>query len=955
MKLKGILFVAMMMLVGVGEASNITIAPLRTFTLDNGLTVVLNEDHSKPEVFGMVVTKAGSKNDPADATGLAHYMEHMLFKGTQELGTTNWEAEKVCQDKIFSLYDRLGQTKDEEERKDIQNQINEQSIAAAQYIIPNEMSAIISNMGGTDLNAGTGTDYTFFHNNFPPGQMEKWLDLYSHRFMKPVFRLFQAELEVVYEEKNLYKDDFISNIVEEFNRHFYKKHPYGQQTIIGTIDHLKNPSLNRMMEFYQNYYVANNMALVLCGDFNSDEVIPMIKEKFGRWKSGDIPAMPEFKEESFNGREQVTVKMSPIKLGLLGFRTPTMGHPDELAMKVATRILSNEDHTGLLNKLVLDGKVMEATVENVPNTDYSAGMFIIVPKLIGQKLEDAESLVLEQIKKLKEGNFDAKLLEAIKLQIYKEQVEMLESNESTAMAICEAFASDQDINKPFQEADHIANIDVEQIQAVAQKYFGDNYLAFYSRMGFPKVEKIEKPGYKPVTANTNANSPYAKYFETIPSKEAQLEQASKVKTHELEGGKGIFYSVKNPKNDVFNLTINFGKGLTHDNMLGVVATAINKAGTDKHTAAELKQAFSQIGCSYSFSVSENYFTLEIEGLDRYYNESLALIDELLHRSELTDETIDGVIQDIKTERKSSISIPDEQAFAVFNYSRYGRKSPQLLQPSSKEIKHIKADQLQSKFNDAISHAVEVHYVGNTENADALYQEQIATSNKTKPALDFVEKTLKDQPQTKILFLHNKKAVQSKIFIYSKMAKYDPFRYASVAGLDTYLGNGFSGLITQEIREYRSLAYSSEAMLITPQLKGHDIAFVGYIGTQADKTVEAIDTYLSLIRDMPKKSERISMIKNYLIHSASSNQPDFRDLSQVQLAWKRQGYNSNPIPQLVKSYEQLQFSDVVEYWEKNLRNKPMVITIVGNKKSIDLKALKKVAKIEFLKLNDVIRK
>lgn len=255
------------------------------FKLDNGLTVYLTENHDLPQVFGAVVVKTGGKKDPADNTGMAHYLEHMLFKGTTDLGTINYEKEKVLLDQINVLYDELGKTSDPKERGVIQQKINQVSVEAAAYSIPNEMDRMISEIGGENVNAFTTEEMTAYFNSFPSNQMERWLDIYAHRFEEPVFRLFQSELETVYEEKNISMDDPFNAVFEKFMKSFYKNHPYGQQTVIGKTEHLKNPSLTAMYDYYNKWYVANNMALVLSGDFNSQEIIPIVKEKFGKWRS----------------------------------------------------------------------------------------------------------------------------------------------------------------------------------------------------------------------------------------------------------------------------------------------------------------------------------------------------------------------------------------------------------------------------------------------------------------------------------------------------------------------------------------------------------------------------------------------------------------------------------------------------------------------------------------------
>ena len=177
------------------------------YELENGLTVMLNSDENANSVYGAVVVKGGGKQDPAEATGIAHYLEHMLFKGTNELGTVNYEAEKVYLDSIEILYELLGTTENQEKRLTIQKKINDLNIKASEFAIPNEFTKLTEGFGGTGLNAFTSNDVIAYFNQFPSHQMNKWLDLNSHRFKNPVFRLFQSELETVYEEKNRSMDN----------------------------------------------------------------------------------------------------------------------------------------------------------------------------------------------------------------------------------------------------------------------------------------------------------------------------------------------------------------------------------------------------------------------------------------------------------------------------------------------------------------------------------------------------------------------------------------------------------------------------------------------------------------------------------------------------------------------------------------------------------------------------
>ncbi len=172
---------------------------VKELKLKNGLTVWMNEDHSQPKVFGAVVVKAGAKDCPN--TGIAHYFEHMMFKGTDKIGTIDYASEKILLDSIALKYDELATTSDETKRKTIQKEINNLSIKASDFAIPNEYDRLISKYGGSGLNAGTSYDMTVYFNEFSPQYFRQWAEINSERLLNPVFRLFQSELETVYEEK----------------------------------------------------------------------------------------------------------------------------------------------------------------------------------------------------------------------------------------------------------------------------------------------------------------------------------------------------------------------------------------------------------------------------------------------------------------------------------------------------------------------------------------------------------------------------------------------------------------------------------------------------------------------------------------------------------------------------------------------------------------------------------
>ena len=322
--------------IAVAQKQNLKV---ETHYLSNGLKVIMVEEHSQPKIYGAVMVHAGSKNEDTAATGVAHYFEHIMFKGTDRIGTTDWEKEKPILDSISDLYDQIQATHDAELRHELQLEINRLNIEASKYAIPNETDAILQQMGCTGLNAFTSFDVTCYHNTLPSNQLENWMEVYAERFRNPVYRLFQGELEAVYEERNIYANELMYTFQRNIFTEAFGEHPYSRD-VIGHDWHLKNPQPSAMKKFYDKYYVASNMALILVGDFNSNEALEMAEKYFSIWPRGEKVEEPTYKLPKFDSRIVKEVKQTPVKVGLMLFPAVKHNDPDELLLDIACAILS---------------------------------------------------------------------------------------------------------------------------------------------------------------------------------------------------------------------------------------------------------------------------------------------------------------------------------------------------------------------------------------------------------------------------------------------------------------------------------------------------------------------------------------------------------------------------------------------------------------------------------------
>ncbi len=403
----------------------------RIYTLQNGLKVYLSVYKDEPRFQSMIGVKAGSKTDPSDATGLAHYLEHMLFKGTDKFGTIDYSKEKPLLDTINNLYDTYGQTIDSMQRLSIYHRIDSVSNEASKYAIASEFDKMMNTLGVSGTNAFTSVEQTVYINDVPANQLNNFIAIEAERFRNPVMRIFHTELETVYEEKNRGMDNDNRKVQEALFAGLWQHHPYGTQTTIGTVEHLKNPSLKKIREYLETYYVPNNMVISLSGDINPDEAIKIIDEHFGKMKSKPVPEFKSPAEDPLNNPVIKEVLGPDAESVTLGFRFKGADSQEAELITIVDMILSN-GQAGLLDlNLNQAQKVLSSGSYTMILKDYSAHVLSGRPRE-GQSLEQVRDSLLAQINLIKLGNFPDWILEAIINNLKLQQAREYESNRGRA-------------------------------------------------------------------------------------------------------------------------------------------------------------------------------------------------------------------------------------------------------------------------------------------------------------------------------------------------------------------------------------------------------------------------------------------------------------------------------------------------------------------------------------------
>ena len=566
----------------------------RIYTLDNGLKVYLTAYADAPRVQTNIAIRAGSKNDPADATGLAHYLEHMLFKGTDIYGSLDFEKEAPMLDKIEALYEeyRTIDMDDTDNRERVWNQIDSVSGEAAKFAIANEYDKMVSGLGAKGTNAYTSNEKTVYINDIPSNQIEKWLKLEVERFRYPVFRLFHTELEAVYEEKNRGLDNDGSKMFEALFDGLFPTHQYGQQTTIGTIEHLKNPSLTEIRKYFNKYYVPNNMAICMSGDFDYDETIILINKYWGTFDRKDDPSFEVIQEAPITAPVYSEVYGPEAERLFLGFRFEGANTEDAKMLTMVDMVLSNSA-AGLIDlnlnqaQELIGGGCFPYILE-----DYSMHGFYGSPKQ-GQTLEQVKDLLLAQIEEVKSGNFPDWLVGAIISDLKLNQLKKLESNSGRANEFIDAFTLGVSWEDHQNEMDELGKVTKQEIIDFANAKYVDNYVVVYKRNGEDKsVLKVTKPAITPVSVNREDQSEFL--VSLLAEEVADIEPVFLDFENDIEkttvGDVSLIYK-ENTENERFKLNYILDMGNDHDNRLKLAVDYLKYLGTAEMSPTEKEEEF----------------------------------------------------------------------------------------------------------------------------------------------------------------------------------------------------------------------------------------------------------------------------------------------------------------------------------------------------------------------------
>ncbi len=930
--------------------------PLDThiYELDNGLQVYLTENHEEPRFYAEIAVRAGSKHDPADGTGLAHYLEHLLFKGNENLGTLDYEAEKPYLDAIVELYEQHFVETDESRRAEIYSEINRVAQQAAEFAVPNEIDKLYNSMGGSGLNAHTWYEETVYKVGLPSNRLNQWAEIESDRFINPVFRLFHTELETVYEEKNRTLDNGGRIIGTAIDDLLYKIHPYGQQPTIGTVDHLKNPSLVYIQDYFDTYYVPNNMGIFISGDIDIEETIALINDKFSHWEAKEIPEVGPWEEPPLQGAERRTVQYPGEEQVSIAFRTVENGHVDKEALILVDMILDNRT-AGLIN-LNLNQQQLVSNAGSSPLflNDYGSQNLYGIPKQ-DQTLEEVEKLLLDQIDNIKNGNFEEWIISAIINDFKKNEKASLEFNTARVSMMRSAFIEGSEWDYHIAEIDRMEQLTKDDVVEVANKYFGDDYVSVYRIDDQHVVPPVEKPQIDPVSIDPTRQSEFAanilamEYDEIEPS---FVEADTDYRVIEFADGVELYYA-PNPLNDLFTFSINVEVGTEENEKLGLSASLIDVAGTQNMTNEELQKEWYRMGSEFRFGSGENSSTFSVSGLDEQFEDSLALMMELVKTPATEEQTLEqlkGILIKSREDRKSS---PPAIAQALYLYNRYGEESPLLEALTTQEIVDTELEELMSLPADLLNYKHTIAYTGSMplEELVEILRRHHTIEGQLQDSPEYRFRTARQVNNTEIMVV-NQQTAQAQVRIEFADGVYNSDDAVMSSIYTNYFGSGMSSVVFQELREARALAYSAQARYAQGGRENAENLMLGAIGTQTDKTVDALEAFIDLIDNMPSSSERFEEAVNSQLNRYRTSKLNFREVIGAVRSWERLGFETDPRIQRYQELQTASLEDLVEFQQDHVQGRPKLISIVGDLSIIDTEELEKFGMVEEIQVGQL---
>ena len=931
------------------------LAKTRIYTLKNGLKVYLSVNKEEPRIQTYIAVRTGSKNDPAETTGLAHYLEHLMFKGTSKFGTNNPEAEAPLLDEIEQRYEAYRKLTDPEQRKQAYHEIDSLSQEAAKYFIPNEYDKLMAAIGAEGTNAYTSNDVTCYTENIPANEVENWARIQSDRFKNMVIRGFHTELEAVYEEYNIGLTNDMRKLYYTICKMLWPNHPYGTQTTIGTQEHLKNPSITNIKNYFKKWYVPNNVAICMSGDLDPDKTIETIEKYFADWTPGEGVSQPTFDPlPELTQPKDTTVIGQEAEQVWIGWRAEKANSLQADTLQLLENVLSN-GKAGLFDlDLVQTMKVQRANGGCELMHDHGAFMLMGTPKE-GQTMEEVRTLLLAEIEKLKEGDFPDNLLTSIINNMKRNYYELLEYNNGRADMFVDAFINEVEWQQEVGKIDRISKITKQELVDFANRFFTEGYVTVFKKQGIDTTQKkIDKPAITPIQANRDQVSDFVKEIQEtkVDPIQPKFVDFQKDMTTGKTGYDQPMYYVKNETNGLFELVFHYDFGQSADCRYDVASDYFKYLGTDKLSAAELRQKFYELACDCNVSVGAEDINIILSGLSESMEPALALMQDVLQNIKVDKDAYNEMVG-VMLKSRNDAKKDQRYCFEfLYRYGTQGEHNAYRDMMTEQELKETDPQVFVDLLKGLTQYQHAVLYYGPqnekavSEAVGKLFTKDLKPVPENHPYLD----QLADQNEIWIAPF-DAKNIYMRMY-HNEGLDWNPDESAVRALFNEYFGGGMNGIVFQEMRETRGLAYNAYARYNRPQVKGRKESFMTHIITQNDKMMDCVNHFNEIMDKMPASENAFQIAKDALTKQLASERTNKMGIIWSYLDAKKLGIDYDLDKKIYEQLPQITLQNVVDFAKDRIANKPYRYLILGDEKELDMKSLEKIGPIKRLTTKEV---
>jgi predicted Zn-dependent peptidase len=936
--------------------------PMNTkiYTLDNGLKIYMTVNKETPRLQTYIAVRVGSKNDPHETTGLSHYLEHLMFKGTENFGTSDYAAEKPKLDSIKALFEVYRTKTDPEERKAIYHQIDSISYASSKIAIANEYDKLMSIIGAQGTNAFTSNDMTVYQEDIPSNQIENWAKIEADRFMHPVIRGFHTELEAVYEEKNMSLTEDMSKCLEAIDSVLFKNHPYGQQTTLGTQEHLKNPSIINIENHRNNFYVPNNIAICVSGDFDPDTFVATIEKYFGDWKPNpDIKMLDVKPEDPITTPVHKDVYGNDAEFVLMGWRVPGAGAKDFQKSEIGD-LVGSILYNGKAGLFDLD-IIQAQKINSVAAFNYSLpdeGQFLLIgyPRE-GQTLEEVRNIMLEEVAKLRNGDFSDTLIQATINNYKLNEMRRLESNDSRAMMYVNAFIYGHDWKDDVEQLSRMEKITKQQIVDWANEYLGENsYVEAFKHIGEDKsIEKIEAPAITPIEMNRSKQSDFLKSIQADTVKPIEpvfVDYAKDMTKKTFDKNIDLLYK-KNDINDIAQVIMYYDEGSQNDPYLQLASDYLSYLGTPTRSAEQINKELYSLACNFYLSIGNATSTIGVSGLDENVGKALDLLEDRIFNAVPDEAILERLKSDMFKSRADS-KLNQSACFSnMWRYIEYGAEYVHKNTLTNEQVKAITSDDLLGAVRDLYSKQHKIIYYGPSDiaKAESMIKEHHKIAENPAPLVKHYPQPVKVD-ESKVFIV----PYDANQFYYVQYSNRGEQFNAANDAIDrlynNYFGNGMNGIVFQEMREARGLAYASQASFVEPYSKDIPYIFFAFIASQNDKLKAAVEGFDNIINNMPESQEAFNVAKTSMINDLRTARTTGIDVIYSYLDLEDLGLSEDRNKAIFEQVQNLTLDDVKAFQQKWIKDRKYIYGFLGDQKGFDMDFLNTLGPVQTLTLEEV---